>query len=193
MQYCEWNPPRRPFCRDCTHPTLPVRTIVFCGKRREPDVVFVPIYRTQVNADCSAGEPRRATGSCPQDCTYGERDQATWDIFEYILKVKKVITAFPLKYFFHFILVRNSQIHFALLWIMAFKDPRNSKMEHIWGCLLWGRNMKRHRKLLKWKTRGENKNLCRSKCISCPFFFPKKQTSWNFFSVSFRFPLVSMR
>lgn len=66
MQYCEWIPPCRPLCGDCTHPTLPVRTIVFCGKRKEPDMVFVPIYRVQVNADCTAGELCRATGSCPQ-------------------------------------------------------------------------------------------------------------------------------
>lgn len=101
--------------------------LCFVQKGKEPDVVFAPIYRMQVNADCAAEEPCRATGSCPEDWLLWKERPSHLRHF-WINFWEKSHHRFSSGILFNLILVCNSQIHSILLWIMAFKDPHNSKM-----------------------------------------------------------------
>lgn len=127
-------------------------------KRQHWYKIFSPTYMMQASSGYSAGESATAKCSNSQALALHVGGIVTFRSFlNKFWKKNKVITGFPLKYFFHFMLVDNSPIHSILLWIMGFKDLHNSKMKHIWSCLVWAWNMKSLLKLLKWKWKKKKK------------------------------------
>lgn len=120
-------------------------------KRQDWYKIFSATYTMKASAGRSAAEPSTATGSDSQDLAPRIGGITTFGTFlNKFWKKKKVITGFPLKYFSHFMLVDNTNsFHFTLN--NGIQRSSQSKMKHIWGRLLWGWNMKRFLKLLKWK------------------------------------------